>query len=128
MSKPASWTGKAARRAIRSNGRGTWSSRVPPYDRLCRAPRGRIPDSAREVFRAAAAAMRCVVVPCSGGLLLRAHRAHQLKVVVVRVRERRDRRARWCALQLIRLADDDRAGGLEALELASDVWCLDVPD
>ena len=59
--------------------------------------------------------------------LRRLHRAHELEVVVVGVGERRDRRVIG-ALEAVRLGDDDRPGGLEALEVGLDVLARDIPD
>src|SRR5438093_1128065 len=55
------------------------------------------------------------------------HRADELEVVIVRIGECRDPRSR-CLFEVVRLADDRRAGCLETLEIALDVGALDVPD
>src|SRR5687768_8325448 len=54
-------------------------------------------------------------------------RRHQLEVVVVRIGEGRDPHV-GVLIEVVGLADDDRAGGLEAIEVALDVVAVDVPD
>src|SRR5881409_1839705 len=55
-----------------------------------------------------------------------AHRARELEVVVVRIGERRD--PAFVLSRVIRLADHGGSGLAQPLELALDVFRLEVPD